>query len=140
VTSPQSPVPPCSPVGGTGRTWTVELPAGLPLLNANRRQHHFVKARLTKAIRDAAHIFALADRIPGLKRAHIVVEYRPPDRRHRDVHNLYPSAKAAVDGLVDAGVLPDDSDEYLTGPDMRPGDVTPGGQLVLHITELEMGA
>jgi hypothetical protein len=48
------------------------------------------------------------------------------------------SAKAAVDGLVDAGVLTDDSDEYLTGPDMRPGPVEKSGRLVLHITELEV--
>lgn len=128
-----------------GRTWTVELPAGMPLLNANKRQHHMVRARLTKAIRDAAHMLTLADRVPALKRAHVVCEYRPPDRRRRDVHNLYPSAKAAVDGLVDAGVLPDDSDEYLTGPDMRLGVVIRQGprgapirhgQLILHITEL----
>jgi hypothetical protein len=119
-----------------GRTWTVELPPGLELLNANQRKHWSAKGRTTKAIRDAAHMFALADRIPAVSRAYIVAEYRPPNRRRRDVHNLFPSAKAAVDGLVDAGVLPDDSDEYLTGPDMRLGEVVAGGQLVLHITEV----
>lgn len=120
------------------RSWSVALPAGLPLLNANRRQHHMAKARLTRAIRDVAHMLARSDRVPALERAHIVCEYRPPDRRRRDVHNLFPSAKAAVDGLVDAGVLPDDSDEYLTGPDMRLGEVVKDGQLVLHITEQEV--
>lgn len=120
------------------RTWTVELPAGMTLLNANDRLHHQAKADLTRAIRDAAHVCTRRDKVPHLKRAHIVVEYRPPDRRRRDVHNLYPSAKAATDGAVDAGVLRDDSDEYLTGPDMRVGDVVKGGQLVLHITELEV--
>lgn len=122
------------------RTWMVALPLGLPLLNANRRQHHMAKARLTRAIRNATRMFALADHIPALARAHIVAEYRPPDRRRRDVHNLYPSAKAAVDGLVDAGVLPDDSDAYLIGPDMRLGEQAKLGQLVLHITELEVSA
>jgi Holliday junction resolvase RusA-like endonuclease len=117
-------------------TWTVELPAGLPLLNANLRQHHMAKARLTKTLREAAAVCARRDKIPHFKRVHIIAEYRPNDRRRRDVHNLFPSAKAAIDGLVDAGVLTDDADEYLIGPDMRLGRVEPRGRLVLHITEL----
>jgi Holliday junction resolvase RusA-like endonuclease len=122
----------------TGRTFTVELPAGLPLLNANRRIHWRRRAELTKDIRSTAWMLTRARGIPGLARAQVVCEYLPPDRRRRDVHNLYPSAKAAVDGLVDAGVLPDDSDRYLVGPDMRLGEIKPKGQLVLHITELEV--
>lgn len=124
------------PAGPPPRTWTVELPPGLPLLNANRRVHWRKRAELTKTIREAAYLLAQGN-VPALQRARIVVEYRPPDRRRRDAGNLAPSAKAAVDGLVDAGVLPDDSDDYLIGPDMRRGDVTPQGQLILHITELE---
>ena len=47
-------------------------------------------------------------------------EVRFPDKRRRDVHNLLPHlGKPLVDGIVDAEVLPDDSDEYLIGPDMR---------------------
>lgn len=121
----------------TPRTWTVELPAGLPLLNANKRAHWSVRRDRTKAIRAAAWAQARKTGVPRLDRAHIVCEYRPPDRRRRDVANWAPSAKAAVDGVVDAGVLADDSDEYLIGPDMRIGDVIKGGQLVLHVTELE---
>ena len=119
------------------RTYTVELPAGMPLLNANRRPHWAAKAKLTRALREAALVCARRDQVPPLKRAHIVAEYRPPDRRRRDVHNLFPSAKAAIDGVVDAGVLTDDADQYLIGPDMRLGPVEQGGRLVLHIQEIE---
>jgi hypothetical protein len=122
------------------RTWTVALPVGFQLVNANKRMHHMAKARLVKDIRYGASLFAGLAGVPALKRAHVVCEYCPPDRRRRDVHNLFPSAKAAVDGLVDAGVLPDDSDGYLVGPDMRLGDPVVGGQLILHITELEVSA
>jgi Holliday junction resolvase RusA-like endonuclease len=121
----------------TGRTWTVELPSHLPLINANRRMHYHRRAELTRGIRVAAFVCARSLKVPALKRAHIVCEFRPPDHRRRDVHNLFPSAKAAIDGLVDAGVLRDDSDAYLTGPDMRRGDVEQGGRIVLHIEELE---
>lgn len=124
----------------TARTWTVELPVGIPLINANRRQHWAAKAKLTRALREAALVCARRDHIPHLTRAHIIVEFRPPDRRRRDVHNLYPSAKACIDGVVDAGVLVDDSDQYLTGPDMRIGAIEKPGRLVLHITELEVAS
>lgn len=118
------------------RAWTVELPPGVQLLNANQRLHWRKKAPITRALREASAILARQARIPTLARAHIVGEYRPPDRRRRDVANLYPSFKAAIDGLVDAAVLDDDDDTRLVGPDMRLGQLVAGGQLVLHITEL----
>lgn len=118
------------------RRWTVELEAGLPVLNANQRLHWRVRSARTKRIREQAAWQARLAAVPKLVRAHIVGEFRPPDRRRRDVANLYPSFKAAIDGLVDAAVLEDDDDTRLVGPDMRLGTVTAGGQLVLHITEL----
>ena len=131
MTAPETPTP-------SARTWMVELPAGMKLLNANRRIHYMRRAELTRTIRTAAWAAVRNACVPNLWRVHVIVEYRPPDRRRRDVHNLFPSAKAAVDGgLVDTGVLPDDSDRHLVGPDMRVGEVEKGGRLVLHITELE---
>lgn len=118
------------------RAWTVALPPGMELLNANQRTHWRVRHARTKALREAAAVLARQQKIPTLARAHIVGVYMPPDRRRRDVANLYPSFKAAIDGLVDAAVLDDDDDTHLVGPDMRLGHVHKGGQLVLHITEL----
>jgi len=120
------------------RTWRIELPAGMPLLNANHRTHWRRKAERTRAIRQAAMLHARSALVPQLERAHVTGIYEPPDRRRRDPANLYPSFKAAIDGaLVDAGVLPDDDSTHLDGPDMRLGPVHPGGRLVLVITELE---
>ncbi|MGW6498575.1 hypothetical protein [Nonomuraea angiospora] len=118
------------------RAWTIELPTGMDLLNANQRLHWRIRSARTRLIRGEAAWQARKAGIPQLARAHIVGEYRPPDRRRRDVANLYPSWKAAIDGLVDAAVLEDDDDTRLVGPDMRLGAVVAGGQLVLHITEL----
>ena len=122
------------------RTFTVTLEAGLKLLNANQRLHHRVKAPITKALRDAGRQAAENAQLPALQRAHIIGQFCPPTRRKHDVGNLYPSFKAAVDGLVDYGVLPDDDNEHLIGPDMRPGPIVKGGRLVLHITELPAAA
>lgn len=119
------------------RTWTIEMPAGMELLNANQRLHWAPKARITKALRDAAYILARKQRIPRLERARIVCVYEPPDRRERDALNWADSAKACVDGICgDAGVLINDSSKYLDGPYMEIGEVYPKGRLVLHITEI----
>jgi hypothetical protein len=108
----------------------------MELLNANQRLHWAPKARITKTIRDAAHILTRQAKVPRLESARIVCVYEPNDQRRRDRSNWHPSAKAAVDGVVDAGVLADDSDRYLDGPHIKIGEVHPRGRLVLHITEV----
>ena len=121
-----------------GRSWTIVMPAGIELLNANDRSGHWARRqRLTAALREAAAWLARQQRIPRLERARIVGFYEPPDRRRRDPANLYPSFKACIDGIVaDAGVLPDDDAAHLDGPDMRLGMVYPLGRLVLYIYEI----
>jgi len=90
---------------------------------------------LKASLRLLAHHAAKRQRIPRIDRAHILAVYQPPDNRRRDPANLYPSVKAVVDGIVDAGVLDDDSAAYLGGPDMRLGQLCHRGRLVLVITE-----
>lgn len=121
------------------RTWVIEMPAGMELLNSNHRGHWRRLSRLTKDLRETAGWAARVARVPPLQRAHILAVYLPPDRRRRDPSNLYPSFKACIDGLVDARVLPDDDAKHLDGPDMRLGPVAPLGRLVLTITELPAG-
>ena len=104
------------------------------LISANERQHWRVKARLTKYWRHRAGLTARglmnkgAWTKPGP--AHVLVTITWPDQRRRDPANWAPTAKAIVDGLVDAGVFPDDNDHHVTGPDMRRGY----GPTAIHIT------
>jgi crossover junction endodeoxyribonuclease RusA len=125
-------------------TYTIALPAGLRLLNSNQRPHHRIRHEVTKELRAAAReavtehtdlMKALAAAKPGplFQRAHVLGILRPPSARRADPANWYPSFKAAVDGLVDAGLLDDDDHTRLVGPDMRLGEKVKGGQLVLII-------
>ncbi|WGH82510.1 hypothetical protein QDX25_04995 [Auritidibacter ignavus] len=110
---------------------------GKPLwINANQRQHWAVKAKNTKLWRQATALRARQMKLPtGLKRAHITVHVHKSNRRTYDVHNLYGTAKAAIDGLIDYGVLPDDTNAHLTGPDMREGDPRPIAGITITIKE-----
>lgn len=127
-----------------GPAHEVRLPAGLPLLSANGREHWRPKAAATRTIRDAAHLAVkgspalrramLAARGgPVMERAHVLAVLHPADRRRRDPANIYPAVKAALDGIVDAGVLADDDSTRVIGPDMRLGPTVRGSQLVLWL-------
>lgn len=129
------------------RLYVIALPVGLRLLNSNQRMHHHDRRRLTAQIRAAAHeavtecpalMDALAAAKPGplFQRAHVLGVVHPGSNRRADPANLYPSFKAAVDGLVDAGLFDDDDHTRVVGPDMRLGRVVKRGQLVLVVRGL----
>ena len=82
--------------------------------NAERRMNMYDVRKLTKQWRTDFCLLAKYQKIPRLKSAKICVI--PYQRRGRlqDVAACSPAAKAAIDGLVDAGVLLDDSSQFLT--------------------------
>jgi crossover junction endodeoxyribonuclease RusA len=125
-----------APETATARSWTLEFPPGMRLLNANDRLHWAPKAERTAELRKAGWAIAKQQKVPALARAHVLALIRPATGGRCDPANFYPSVKAAVDGLVDAGVLSDDDAAHLDGPDMRLGQLVKGGQLVLVITDL----
>jgi crossover junction endodeoxyribonuclease RusA len=112
--------------GTVHRSWRIDLPCG-PLLTSNQRLGHYAKARITRQLRGEATILARAAKIPALEKVQVWAWVIPPDRRKRDPANWYPSVKAAIDGIRDAGVIPDDDAEHLVGPDMRLGVPLPCG-------------
>lgn len=95
---------------------TLWFPQPGRLLNMNHRVHWRQRAAITRQWRHAANQSALLLGTPS-NRAHPPAWVRliipVPDRRRRDRANLAPLTKACVDGLVDAGVWPDDTYEYV---------------------------
>lgn len=69
-------------------------------------------------------------------------EFRFPNDHRRDTANLYMTAKALVDGLVDAGVLLGDHDGIVEGPWLK--RTYPNGParlrlILVPITRAELG-
>ncbi len=95
----------------------------LPLLNDNSNRRQLWYVRHADIRRWRTHGFKAAQGLVStpIVRARVVGELRFADRRRRDPSNWTPTAKAAVDGLVDAGVFIDDSSRFVVGPDMREG-------------------
>lgn len=87
------------------------------LLTSNQRLHWAKKGEATAYWRGLGN--RAGARVSPVQRARIVFHFRFPNNVRRDVGNWYPTAKACVDGMVDSGVLPDDSDAHLEGPDLR---------------------
>lgn len=89
------------------------------LLSANDKMHWAARSRLTKQLRQWGYLLGREGegvaRL-GLTHARVEMEFAYPDRRRRDRSNLAPTVKAIMDGLIDAGLLPDDADRFLDGP------------------------
>jgi crossover junction endodeoxyribonuclease RusA len=110
---------------------------GKKWLTANKRQGRWAAARMTKNWREIAAWRAHRGIGPiCIRRAHVVCELRFSANRRRDPANWAPTAKAVVDGLVDAGVFPDDDALHVIGPDMRLGPAQRAEQLIVHIWPL----
>jgi hypothetical protein len=130
--------------------YVVELPPGMRLLNANERLHHRPKGDITRELRKAAAqavaecpalSAALEAARPGpvFQRVHVLGVLRPATKGRRDPANWYPTFKAMLDGVVDAGVLEDDDHTRVDGPDMRLGWKVKQGQAVLILRALAPG-
>ncbi|MFM1964922.1 MAG: phage Tortellini [Actinomycetota bacterium] len=95
-------------------SWTIRLPYSTPPLTLNGRQHWATKARGVKEVRGTTATLARVLQIPACESIHVQLHYVPRDGRRRDADNLVGTLKPCIDGLVDAGVVPDDSPEYVT--------------------------
>lgn len=85
-------------------------------LSMNDRTHWRSKANATKLWRTAAYAVALkpwGGWPPPWRPCFVRVTFPVRDNRRRDADNPAPTVKAIVDGLVDAGVWPDDSPEWV---------------------------
>jgi crossover junction endodeoxyribonuclease RusA len=129
-------------VTGGLRVITIEMPPGLPLPSLNDRRHWAGRAAAARELKDAACLMARGARLPQLQRAEVTVTYCPPDRRRRDPDNYAAAGKPLIDGLVAAGVLPDDDGRHVAAVHYRIGELYrlhPRGRIVITVREIATG-
>ena len=119
------------------RTWTLRVgDYTKPPLSLNDRMHWRKKAGITRTIR--AGVADDAGRtVPACSAATVELHYVPRDKRRRDPDNLVvPLFKALCDGIVDAGIVPDDTPAYMVRS--MPVIAAPDGdpRLLLTIREI----
>lgn len=85
-----------------------------PLDSMNARPHWAVRAKSTLRNREWATNAAVAALIPPLEHCIVEMVWTVPTKTRRDEENPMYDFKAVCDGLVDAGVVPDDVPQYMT--------------------------
>jgi crossover junction endodeoxyribonuclease RusA len=118
----------------------VKVPGRPFSLNAERSKHWSDRAARVAQLRQDAKYCAL-QAMPFRRRESLFqqvdIEVFPwaKDRRYRqDVGNNYPTFKACLDGLVDAGVIMDDDDTHVHSVKFYPHQYGVD-QMVLVVTE-----
>lgn len=90
----------------------IEIPDAL-WMSSNQREHRMVVAKKTAAVRALAAAVARQASLPRMTQVHIGIEVGYPTARRADPPNAWPTAKAAIDGVVDSGALADDNSEVV---------------------------
>lgn len=93
--------------------WRVDLPWVTPPLSLNDREHWGRKAAKVSHVRETTGWLVKAARIPAQPRIHVVLHYLPGTAVRRDRDNLVATLKPCIDGIVDAGVVPDDDPAHV---------------------------
>lgn len=99
-------------IAGWGAKWVHQFVWNAPIFTinaANQKRWAWIEAR--KEWRDAHQL--MAQGCQPLAWCNITVDHLTATRRSVDVAACLPSYKAALDGIVNAGVLPDDTPTYV---------------------------
>lgn len=89
------------------------------VINSNDRQHQTDKAKVTKRIRAFAywHTMATKDKkrvaFSPSNPCEVTITIYSPTKSRLDPPNLYPTVKAIIDGMTDAGIWTDDNHKVI---------------------------
>ncbi|QNL30260.1 RusA-like resolvase [Microbacterium phage ClearAsMud] len=97
-----------------------------PPISENSRMNRYQRSRLVKELRTTAGWWARSLRVRA-EHVEVRLVWVVTDARKRDEDNVVPTLKALCDGLVDGGLVPDDTPQYMTKRmptiERRDGDV-----------------
>ena len=121
-----------------GRTYTLSHFDRPLTTNAERVINFHERAEIVRIWRHAFNMLAREAKVPRLGLVHVTVQPRLKGKRSQDVGACLPAAKAAIDGIVDAGVIEDDTPAHLVALTfLSPILFVPRDEFVLTITEID---
>lgn len=85
------------------------LKSGNQMISANDRLHFHVKAEITAYLRALAGKEEMTEHYSPENPCDVIVTLYSPTKRASDPPNYYPTVKALLDGLTDAGLWTDDN-------------------------------
>lgn len=105
-----------------------------PPLTENDRMNRYLRARIVRDVRLAGRLaFLPLARTGPHDHVNVQLTWYVPDHRRRDTDNVVPTLKALCDGIVDAGIVPDDTPRYMTKPEVII-EVQPGVKPYIAVT------
>ena len=120
------------------RTFEIEVWGKMWTLNAERKMHHFTRAKNVKEWREAAATVAIAKRIPLLEAIEVTfTPHRVNKSGLADLGGHFPVLKACIDGLMDAGVIEEDGPDIVKRLIFEAPIVTGDSKAVISIKEIE---
>lgn len=105
------------PASHSGRAWEITLAE--PLITSNDRRSWAAHHRIRCDVRDRALWLLRVEKIPRLQYVHIFGIVHATNMRRRDAGNWYPTCKVIIDAMVAEGILPEDDQHHVVGPDPR---------------------
>jgi hypothetical protein len=81
--------------------------------NKERAGHRWARAEHVKEWRTAFALMAREKGIPSMRWVNVTAQPFQSKGRLQDTAACNPSVKAAIDGLIDAGILPDDDGAHV---------------------------
>ncbi|WNM68743.1 RusA-like resolvase [Gordonia phage Soos] len=95
-----------------------------PPLTENGRYHRMQKARITREIRETIGWYLRAAKAPkNVEHVELTLIWYPETRRRRDEDNLVSTLKPLADGVVDYGMVRDDTPDLMTKNMPKIGEV-----------------
>ena len=87
-----------------------------PNLSPNKRLHYMRVYTAKHAAKQESMALVLQQGRPAVpyQRAHITITWVAKDKRRRDLDNLFAQLKATLDGLVEVGLIEDDSAMHVS--------------------------
>jgi hypothetical protein len=120
------------------RSYEIEVWGKMWTLNAERKMHHFTRAKNVKEWREAAATVAIAKNIPHLEAIEVTfTPHRVNKSGLADLGGHFPVLKACIDGLMDAGVIDEDGPETVQRLVFEAPIVTGDSKALIHIKEIK---